>query len=68
MEEYFVNKKSQSNGDYEVHKKSCFYLPLERNRTSLGLFYRCFDAVKKAKELYPSADGCAYCSSECHKR
>ena len=68
MEEYVVNKNAQLNGDHEVHKKSCFYLPLEANRISLGFFYNCQDAVRKAKEYYFTADGCAYCAADCHKR
>lgn len=68
MEEYFVNKNAQPNGDHEVHSKRCFYLPIENNRISLGFFSSCYQAVQKAKEIFPTADGCYSCSSECHKR
>jgi len=68
MEEYFVNKNAQLNGDHEVHKKNCFYLPRETNRISLGFFSNCSQAVQKAKEIFPTADGCYSCSNECHKR
>lgn len=64
--DYYVNKNAQSNGDHEVHESGCSYLPASENRLSLGDFSNCHDAVKKAKIDYPSANGCYYCSNECH--
>lgn len=66
MATYYVNKNAQSNGDHEVHKSNCSWLPDESNRMYLGTFDKCSDAVKKAKETYKNSDGCAYCSPECH--
>lgn len=65
---YYVNKNAQSNGDHEVHNESCPYLPSVANRTHLGSFTNCRDAVAKAKTIYRTADGCATCSPTCHKR
>lgn len=65
---YYANKNAQSNGDHEVHNENCRYLPLEHNRKYLGDYTNCKDAVKKAKETDPSADGCAICSPDCHTR
>jgi hypothetical protein len=65
---YYANKNAQSNGDHEVHKETCNYLPLEHNRKSLGDFSSCQDAVKEAKKTDSSADGCAICSPSCHTR
>lgn len=65
---YYVNKNAQSNGDHEVHKEDCYRLPEPENRLSLGYFTNCKDAVIAAKKIYPTADGCYYCSPECHKR
>ena len=28
---YYVNKNAQSNGDHEVHNKTCSYLPEAEN-------------------------------------
>ena len=53
MDYYYVNKKAQENGDHEVHKESCDYLPNINNRKYLGLFSNCHDAVKKAREYHP---------------
>lgn len=67
MENYYVNKNAQANGDHEVHKGSCIYLPHASNLTYLGSFSNCADAVRKAKEYYSNVDGCYYCCLACHK-
>lgn len=66
MASYYVNKNAQSNGDHEVHKTGCQYMPEPANRLYLGDFASCYPAVKKAKETYPQSNGCYYCSNECH--
>lgn len=65
---YYVNNNAQSNGDHEVHNDSCSYLPNAQNRTYLGSFSNCKDAVTEAKKTYSKADGCFFCSSDCHTR
>jgi hypothetical protein len=66
MAKYYVNKNAQSNGDHEVHKADCKYLPLEGNRVYLGDFESCSPAVKKARDHYTQVNGCKTCSSACH--
>jgi hypothetical protein len=61
---YYVNKNAQSNGDHEVHREECSYLPA--NRIDLGLFNNCQDAVREAKKHYTQVNGCVYCSKACH--
>ena len=63
---YYVNKNAQNNGDHEVHKSDCDWLPDEGNRLYLGTFTNCFDAVREAKKYYPQSNGCYHCSNECH--
>ena len=64
---YYVNDKEQDNGDNEVHKEGCTYMPNAGNRTYLGEFEKCEGAVTEAKKTYPdTANGCATCSSDCH--
>lgn len=63
---YYVNKNTQANGDHEVHKEGCDYLPKVKNRIYLGEFINCEDAVEEAKEHYSQVNGCYYCSEECH--
>lgn len=66
MASYYVNKNAQSNGDHEVHKEGCSFMPNAENRTYLGDFTNCRDAVRAAKKHYAQSNGCYYCSNECH--
>jgi hypothetical protein len=64
---YCVNTNAQSTGDHEVHDVgSCTRLPNEEHRMDLGWHANCHGAVKKAKETYNTANGCAYCSPDCN--
>jgi hypothetical protein len=58
---YYVNKQAQANGDHEVHKSGCSFLPTEEKRKYLGSFSNCFDAVREAKKYYAKSNGCYYC-------
>ena len=66
MAYYYVNKKVQSNGDHEVHKSGCSFMPSEENRMYLGNYDSCEPAVKEAKKTYSKANGCYYCCNDCH--
>ncbi len=65
---YIVDKTENKNGKHEVHKTSCNFLPDVENRTSLGIFENCNEAIGKAKEFYDNVDGCFYCCKKCHTR
>ncbi len=67
MANYYVNTKAQAiSGDHEVHKDGCSKMPGVENRLYLGDYTNCKDAVKAAKKIYSTADGCYYCSKDCH--
>lgn len=66
MYKYYVNKNAQGNGDHEVHRENCSYLPKRENRIYLGEFDNCDDAVEKAKDHYNQVNGCYYSSNDCH--
>lgn len=68
MASYYVNKNAQSNGDHEVHVSGCSFIPSIENRTYLGEFNNCAEAVKKAKEIYKEVNGCYYCCNSCHTK
>lgn len=68
MARYYVNKNAQANGDHEVHREGCSYMPAPENRIYLGDFASCGPAKQEAKKHYSTADGCYYCSNACHKR
>jgi hypothetical protein len=61
---YYVNNKAHANGDQEVHRENCQYLPLDRKY--VGNYATCEDAVREAKKIYPNSNGCYTCSRECH--
>ncbi len=66
MTRYYVNKNAQSNGDHEVHRPGCSFMPDAENRIYLGYFSSCHGAVREAKKHYPQSNGCYFCSNECH--
>lgn len=66
MASYYVNKNAQANGDHEVHRFSCSFLPAPENRKYLGEYESCAPAVREAKKTYPQSNGCYYCSPACH--
>lgn len=63
--DYCVNRNAQDDGDHEVHREGCRYLPLPKNRIDLGAFADCHAAVRAAKKHYRQADGCYHCSRSC---
>lgn len=66
MAQYVVNKNAQPNGDHEVHRAGCIYMPAPQHQHPLGDHVVCQTAVAKAKLVYPRSNGCAYCSPNCH--
>lgn len=63
---YYVNDNAQTNGDHEVHRDGCQYLPTPANRTYLGSFDNCSGAVTAAKKHDKQVNGCYTCSRACH--
>lgn len=65
---YYFNDVPDDKGNHEVHTKECAYLPNVLNRTYIGYENSCSDAIKRAKQEYPSKsfDGCFFCSRPCH--
>ena len=66
MPVYYVNKNPQRNGDHEVHKDGCTYMPRTEHRFFLGLHTHCQAAVTESKKHYTQSNGCFSCSYECH--
>lgn len=65
---YFVATRAKDNGDYEVHKSGCRFLPGERRRQYIGSFDSGFHALREARQLYVQSNGCASCLPECHTK
>ncbi len=66
MDYYYVNKNTQSNGDNEVHKEGCSWMPETNNREYLGYYSSCQEAVGEARRRGYKANGCYFCSYNCH--
>jgi len=66
MSFYYVNDNAQANGDHEVHTDTCTFLPDPANRTYLGYFATCQEAVIEAKKKHRQSNGCYFCSRPCH--
>lgn len=67
-QKYYVNRQAQPNGDHEVHKEGCGWMPLGDNKKELGEFNSCEAAIVRAKESYDQVNGCYYCCYACHTR
>ncbi|RKQ13531.1 hypothetical protein D8M05_15665 [Oceanobacillus bengalensis] len=67
--DYYYNKNTDKNGNHEVHKDSCSYLPKSQNRVYIGYKNDCSSAIQKAKNDTGKSnfDGCYHCSNSCHK-
>ncbi|MRN25006.1 hypothetical protein EAI30_10295 [Romboutsia ilealis] len=69
MNYYYFNDNVDNNGNHEIHTFNCSYLPSYFNRTYIGSFSSCEDAINAAKLQYPykSFDGCFWCCQKIHK-
>lgn len=63
---FYVNKNAQVNGEHEVHRLTCSWLPDVENRVYLGDFDTSAQAIREAKKYYNNVDGCAFCCPESH--
>lgn len=68
MNRYYLNTNIQPSGDFEVHKYDCVHDAQPLNRIDLGWCVDDFDALAKAKNFTPYADGCYYCCPAIHKQ
>lgn len=67
MANYYVNRTAQANGDHEVHKQGCTWLPNSQNRIDLG--YQASDAaaLRAARRYFTRVDGCRFCCPSIHR-
>lgn len=68
MKFYYFNNATDINGYHEVHTDDCAHLPNIINRTYIGYYSSCSEAISKAKAEHPNFafDGCFWCCRECH--
>lgn len=67
MSRFYVDRIALGNGDHEVHKEDCVFLPGTDHCIDLGIHKSGESAVNKAKIFYDQANGCYYCSDDCYK-
>ena len=69
MGSYYFNDNTDEHGYHEVHTSTCSFLPAPMNRTYLGIYNNCSEAIADAKRRYPGKvfDGCYYCCNSCHR-
>lgn len=64
---YYVHTGTDNQGDHEVHRTGCSHMPNPENRESLGNHDNCRTAVAEARRRgYRRANGCWFCSRDCH--
>ena len=68
MDKYYINANAQDNGDHEVHRFDCVFIPKPMNRIDLGYFAHCIWAFETGKSMRPrwKINGCYFWSRDCH--
>lgn len=67
MDNYYVETRTNIEGDFLVHKSGCEKLPKKSYLFYLGLHVTCDSAVLKAKSKgYIFSNGCKHCIEECY--
>lgn len=69
MPYYYFNNNTDDKGRHEIHNDICSFGPASSNRTGIGYYSNCKEALTAAKSMNPSKsfDGCYWCCRECHK-
>ncbi len=69
MQYYYFNDNTDDKGRHEVHTKDCYHGASPLNRTYIGYYSTCSEAIRAAKAEHPfkSFDGCYYCCNSCHQ-
>ena len=65
---YFLDENSQANGDHEVHRAGCPYLPSENSIKALGEHYSFQSAISQAQAYYTQVEACSYCRFDYHRQ
>ena len=70
MKHYYFSNTADLRGEHEIHTEGCAFIPPSSNRSYIGYYFDCSNAIRDARIQYPykSFNGCYYCCRECHKR
>ncbi len=68
MDYFYLNHNEQDNGDHEVHRHHCDWLPEAENREYLGQYHWSSTAIAEARSRHPYwlINGCYHCCPESH--
>lgn len=68
MFNYFINKNLEFNGENEIHKEGCSFMPEKENLEFLGSYDNANEAKIEAIIKGYNADGCYFCCREAHTK
>ena len=60
---YYVSEEAEEDGHHEVHRDTCYRLPVLRKY--VGVHPSCSEAIARARQHYAAAIGCRLCAYEC---
>lgn len=61
MMHYYINNRTQPNGEHQIHRTGCTFMPDSETRTYLGQFDSSASALAEARRRYKQATLCHYC-------
>lgn len=61
MTHYYINNRTQRNGEHQIHRTGCTFMPDGDTRAYLGEFDSCASALAEARKRYKQATACRYC-------
>lgn len=61
MTHYYVNNRTQANGDHQIHRTGCSFMPETDSRCYLGEFDSFARALVEAHRRYKQVGVCRYC-------
>lgn len=62
---YYISEEAGDEGHHEVHRETCYRLPVLRKY--IGLHPSCESAVAHARKTHQSVVGCRLCAYECRR-
>ncbi len=64
MCKYYIKTQPLENGDYEIHREDCLFIPLFFMRKEVGDYSNPKEALEKAQEMYKKVNGCQFCTCD----
>ena len=68
MNHYYISDFAHPTDGHTVHSDKCEFLPLPGDRTYLGYYGSCQDAILIAKAIRSTVGSCAHCCPDCQDK